>query len=210
MSSLSTPASRPDGRGAGEPLLVLVDPAAGRADGESVRIARDVLCGGADAKVVLPESRSELDRVLSHRGRRRPVVIGSDQAVHKVLQALHRQRDLGTDPVGVVPVGPAAPSSPAARSGCRSSRWPPPGRCSGAPRASSTWWWTTAAGWCSPSCGSARSPAGPCRHYVRYGRNGLRPTRRPFPTRSPPRCGSKRTDGCSPTSTSGSGCWRPG
>ncbi|PBC78457.1 diacylglycerol kinase-like protein [Streptomyces sp. TLI_235] len=108
MSSLSTPASRPDGRGAAEPLLVLVDPAAGRADGESVRIARDVLCGGADAKVALPESPSELDRVLSHRGRRRPVVIGSDQAVQKVLQALHRQRDLGTDPVGVVPVGPAA------------------------------------------------------------------------------------------------------
>ncbi|MEV6209245.1 diacylglycerol kinase [Kitasatospora sp. NPDC051914] len=115
MSSLSTPASRPDGRGPGEPLLVLVDPAAGRADGESVRIARDVLCGGADAKVALPESPSELDRVLSHRGRRRPVVIGSDLAVQRLLQALHRHRDLGTDPVGVVPVGP-----PEATSACRS------------------------------------------------------------------------------------------
>jgi hypothetical protein len=86
-------------------LLVVVDPAASRADGESVRIARDVLCGGADTKVALPESQSELDRVLSHRGRRRPVVIGCDLAVQRVLQALHRQRDLGSDPIGVVPVG---------------------------------------------------------------------------------------------------------
>ncbi|GJF32317.1 diacylglycerol kinase [Kitasatospora sp. NE20-6] len=107
MSSQSTPASRPDEPRGRDPLLVLVDPAAGRADGESVRIARDVLRGGADTKVALPESPSELDRILSHRGRRRPVVIGSDQAVQRVLQALHRQRDLGADPVGAVPVGPA-------------------------------------------------------------------------------------------------------
>ncbi|MER7751486.1 diacylglycerol kinase [Kitasatospora sp. NPDC097643] len=100
MSSLSTPAT-----GGPEPLLLLLDPAARQTDGESVRIAKDVLCGGADAKVVYPESPSELDRVLSHRGRRRPVVIGSDLAVQRVLQALHRQRELGTDPVGVIPVG---------------------------------------------------------------------------------------------------------
>ncbi|MDH6577514.1 diacylglycerol kinase [Kitasatospora sp. MAP5-34] len=105
MSSLSTPESRAVSPGGPDPLLVLLDPAARRADGESVRIARDVLCGGADAKVALPESSSELDRVLAHRGRRRPVVIGSDLAVQRVLQALHRQRELGADPVGVVPVG---------------------------------------------------------------------------------------------------------
>ena len=107
MSSLSTPVSRPDGAGGADPLLVLVDPAAARADGESVRIARDVLAGGTDVKVALPGSPSELDRILSHRGRRRPVVIGSDQSLHRVLQVLHRHRDLGADPVGVVPVGPA-------------------------------------------------------------------------------------------------------
>lgn len=100
MSSLSTPAS-----GGPEPLLLLLDPAARQTDGESVRIARDVLCGGADAKVAYPESPSELDRVLSHRGRRRPVVIGSDLAMQRVLQALYRQRELGADPVGMVPVG---------------------------------------------------------------------------------------------------------
>ncbi|MFI9331144.1 diacylglycerol kinase [Kitasatospora sp. NPDC052868] len=100
MSSLSTPAT-----GGPEPLLLLLDPAARQTDGESVRIAKDVLCGGADVKVAYPESPSELDRVLSHRGRRRPVVIGSDLALQRVLQALHRQRELGADAVGMVPVG---------------------------------------------------------------------------------------------------------
>ncbi|MFD0348636.1 diacylglycerol kinase [Kitasatospora aburaviensis] len=103
MSSLSTPAS-----GGPEPLLLLLDPAARQTDGESVRIAKDVLCGGADVKVAYPETPSELDRVLSHRGRRRPVVIGSDLALQRVLQALYRQRELGSDPVGVVPVGRAS------------------------------------------------------------------------------------------------------
>ncbi|MFJ7911836.1 diacylglycerol kinase [Kitasatospora sp. NPDC096204] len=100
MSSLSTPAT-----GGPEPLLLLLDPVARQTDGESVRIAKDVLCGGADAKVAFPENPSELDRVLSHRGRRRPVVIGSDLALQRVLQALHRQRELGAEPVGMVPVG---------------------------------------------------------------------------------------------------------
>ncbi|MFI2608129.1 diacylglycerol kinase [Kitasatospora sp. NPDC018619] len=100
MSSLSTPAT-----GGPEPLLLLLDPVARQTDGESVRIAKDVLCGGADVKVALPETPSELDRVLSHRGRRRPVVIGSDLALQRVLQALHRQRELGDEAVGMVPVG---------------------------------------------------------------------------------------------------------
>jgi len=120
VSSLSTPASHPLDHDAPGPLLVLLDPAAKQTDGESVRIAKDVLCGGADVKVALPESPSELDRVLAHRGRRRPVVIGSDQALQRVLQALHRQRELGTDPVGVVPVG-----GPAATGSARSLGVPP-------------------------------------------------------------------------------------
>ncbi|MFF7637357.1 diacylglycerol kinase [Kitasatospora sp. NPDC008050] len=108
MSSLSTPAPRPSdaaGPPGGAPLLVLLDPAAKEADGEAVRIARDVLAGGADVKVVVPESAGELDRVLAHRGRRRPVVIGADLALQRVVQALHQQRELGAGPVGLVPVG---------------------------------------------------------------------------------------------------------
>lgn len=106
MSSLSTPASHPADQAGAMPLLVLVDPAASRVDGESVRIARDVLGGGADCKVALPRSGSELDRIVAHRGRRRPVVIGSDVAVQRVVQTLLRQRELGAEPLGVVPVGP--------------------------------------------------------------------------------------------------------
>ncbi|MFE9427886.1 diacylglycerol kinase [Kitasatospora sp. NPDC006697] len=108
MSSQSTPAPQPpDAAGAPgtAPLLVLLDPAAKAADGEAVRIARDVLAGGADVKVVLPESAAELDRVLSHRGRRRPVVVGSDLALQRVVQALHQQGELAAGPVGLVPVG---------------------------------------------------------------------------------------------------------
>jgi hypothetical protein len=108
VSSQSTPAPQPpDAAGPPgiAPLLVLLDPAAKTADGEAVRIARDVLSGGADVKVVVPESAAELDRVLSHRGRRRPVVVGSDLALHRVVQALHRHGELGAGPVGLVPVG---------------------------------------------------------------------------------------------------------
>ncbi|KJS55381.1 hypothetical protein VM98_13600 [Streptomyces rubellomurinus subsp. indigoferus] len=108
MSSLSTPAN-----GGPEPILLLLDPAARRADGESVRIAKDVLCGGTDVKLACPEGPSELDRMLSHRGRRRPVVIGSDLALRRVLQALHRQCELGVDPVGMIPVGRAEESAAA-------------------------------------------------------------------------------------------------
>nr|WP_145908226.1 diacylglycerol kinase [Kitasatospora viridis] len=86
-------------------MLVLLDPAAKAADGEAVRIARDVLSGGTDVKVAVPASATELDKVLSHRGRRRPVVVGSDLALQRVVQALHRQGELAAGPVALVPVG---------------------------------------------------------------------------------------------------------
>lgn len=111
MSSQSTsvppPSDAPQPPGSC-PLLLLLDPVAREADGEAVRIARDVLAGGADVKVVLPENSAELDRVLSHRGRRRPVVIGSDLTLQRVVQALHRQRELAAGPLGLVPVGRAS------------------------------------------------------------------------------------------------------
>ncbi|MDH6136231.1 hypothetical protein P3T37_005651 [Kitasatospora sp. MAA4] len=111
MSSQSTsvppPSDTPQPPGSC-PLLLLLDPVAREADGEAVRIARDVLAGGADVKVVLPENSAELDRVLSHRGRRRPVVIGSDLTLQRVVQALHRQRELAAGPLGLVPVGRAS------------------------------------------------------------------------------------------------------
>lgn len=60
-------------------LLVVIDPVARRTDGESVRIAKDVLSAGATAKICLPDGPAEFARVLARRGARRPVVIGDDR-----------------------------------------------------------------------------------------------------------------------------------
>lgn len=92
----------------GQPLLLVIDPAARTADGESVRVAKDVLCAGAQVKVAIPESPDELNRVLAHRGRRRPVVVGDDRALHRVVQVLHQRRELAASALSHVPVGPAS------------------------------------------------------------------------------------------------------
>ncbi|MEU5280407.1 diacylglycerol kinase [Streptomyces asoensis] len=89
-------------------LLVIVDPAARHADGESVRIAKDVLsAGAASTKVCLPEDPEEFARVLARRGSRRPVVIGDDRALIRAVALLHRQRALAECVLSVVPVGAA-------------------------------------------------------------------------------------------------------
>ena len=100
----------------GQPLLLLIDPAARAVDGESVRVAKDVLCAGASVKVAIPESPGELARALEHRGRRRPVVVGGDRALHRVVQVLYQRRELAA-PVSLIPVGPAADISLALRLG---------------------------------------------------------------------------------------------
>lgn len=53
-------------------LLVIIDPAARQADGESVRIAKDVLSAGARAKLCLPDGPEEFARALARRGRGGP------------------------------------------------------------------------------------------------------------------------------------------
>jgi hypothetical protein len=89
-------------------LLVVIDPVARRMDGESVRIAKDVLsAGAASTKVCLPESPEEFARVLARRGSRRPVVIGDDRALVRTVSLLHRQRELSDCALSVVPVGSA-------------------------------------------------------------------------------------------------------
>lgn len=89
-------------------LLVVIDPVARRSDGESVRIAKDVLCGGAEAKICLPEGPEEFARALARRGSRRPVVVGDDRALLRAVALLHRDRWLGDGALGLVPVGPSA------------------------------------------------------------------------------------------------------
>lgn len=91
----------------GRSLLVLIDPAARRADGEAVRIARDVLSAAAATKICLPETAPELARALARRGARRPVVIGDDRAFLRVVSELSRQETLADAPLSLVPVGTA-------------------------------------------------------------------------------------------------------
>ena len=90
---------------AGEALLVVVSPVALALDGESVRVARDVLGAAFAMKAVVPEDLAELEHALSRRGRRRLVVIGDDQALHEVVQLLHRHAELEAGPIGIIPVG---------------------------------------------------------------------------------------------------------
>ncbi|MGW1586333.1 diacylglycerol kinase [Streptomyces sp. NPDC002386] len=89
-------------------LLVIIDPAARQGDGESVRIAKDVLSAGATTKLCLPEGPEEFARALGRRGSRRPVVIGDDRALVRAVTLLHRHRELTGCALAVVPVGEAA------------------------------------------------------------------------------------------------------
>ncbi|MFF2504118.1 diacylglycerol kinase [Streptomyces sp. NPDC058067] len=86
-------------------LLVVVDPVARRADGESVRIAKDVLGAGATVKVCLPDGPEEFAKALVKRGSRRPVVIGDDRALLRAVALLHRERELAESVLSLVPVG---------------------------------------------------------------------------------------------------------
>ncbi|MFI2431209.1 diacylglycerol kinase [Streptomyces sp. NPDC018693] len=88
-------------------LLVVIDPLARQTDGESVRIAKDVLSAGAATKVCLPEGPEEFARALARRGSRRPVVVGDDRALVRAVSVLHRQRELAGCVLSMVPVGGA-------------------------------------------------------------------------------------------------------
>ncbi|MFF0225705.1 diacylglycerol kinase [Streptomyces sp. NPDC004629] len=88
-------------------LLVIIDPVARRTDGESVRIAKDVLSAGATTKVCLPDGPEEFARALARRGSRRPVVVGDDRALVRAVSLLHRQRELAGCVLSMVPVGGA-------------------------------------------------------------------------------------------------------
>ena len=93
----------------GSPLLLVIDPVARRTDGESVRIARDVLCAGAPGvKVCLPDGPRETERVLARRGSRRLVVVGDDCALLRAVRLLYRERELADAALAVVPVGTAS------------------------------------------------------------------------------------------------------
>ncbi|EPH46344.1 hypothetical protein STRAU_0594 [Streptomyces aurantiacus JA 4570] len=87
---------------------MVIDPVARRTDGESVRIAKDVLGAGAGVKLCLPEGPEEFAKALVKRGSRRPVVVGDDRALLRAVAVLHRERALASAVLSVVPVGAAA------------------------------------------------------------------------------------------------------
>ncbi|RBM14958.1 diacylglycerol kinase family protein [Streptomyces sp. PT12] len=94
---------------------MVIDPTARRTDGESVRIARDVLCAGAgEAKVCVLDGPGSLTRVLERRGGRRLVIVGDDGALLRAVTLLHGTGELGASPLAMVPVGPG-PSVAVAR-----------------------------------------------------------------------------------------------
>ncbi|MFD8568644.1 diacylglycerol kinase [Streptomyces sp. NPDC059639] len=104
MAALDLPSDRTDEE-LSRQLLVIVDPFARRTDGESVRIAKDVLCAGATAKVCLPDGPEDFAKALARRGARRPVVVGDDRALLRAVTLLHRERELTDAVFSMVPVG---------------------------------------------------------------------------------------------------------
>ncbi|MER7517183.1 diacylglycerol kinase [Streptomyces sp. NPDC126499] len=74
-------------------------------DGESVRIAKDVLSAGAETKICLPDGPEEFARALARRGSRRPVVLGDDRALLRTVALLHREREAVCGALSVVPIG---------------------------------------------------------------------------------------------------------
>ncbi|WP_428814906.1 hypothetical protein SALCHL_003516 [Streptomyces albus subsp. chlorinus] len=108
--------ARPGSGSRAAPLLVVVDPVARLTDGESVRIARDVLRAGSyGLKLCLPEDPEETARALARRGSRRPVLVGNDRALLRTVRLLHREGELAGTALSVVPVG-NGPSVALARS----------------------------------------------------------------------------------------------
>ncbi|MEU4999639.1 diacylglycerol kinase family protein [Streptomyces sp. NPDC021622] len=86
-------------------LLVVIDPVARRTDGESVRIAKDVLGAAAAVRVCLPDGPEDFAKALARRGARRLVVVGDDRALVRAVAVLHQERELASCALSVVPVG---------------------------------------------------------------------------------------------------------
>ncbi|WP_240796378.1 diacylglycerol kinase [Streptomyces sp. RFCAC02] len=89
----------------------MIDPAAQRADGEAVRIARDVLCAGAGgAQIRFLDRPGAMPRVLARRGGHRVVLVGDDRTLLRALTALLWDGGghgvAGDGPLAIVPVGP--------------------------------------------------------------------------------------------------------
>jgi hypothetical protein len=99
--------ARQDRVSASDHLLVIIDPVARQCDGESVRIAKDVLSARAVTKLCLPDNPVEFARALARRGARHLVVVGDDRALLRAVTLLHREREPESCALSLVPVGTA-------------------------------------------------------------------------------------------------------
>ena len=88
-----------------EPLLLITNSEAGRADRERLEEALGVLRGATDVEVARTTNTGELDSVLHRRGGRQIVVAGGDGTLHAVVSALHRRHELSDAVIGLVPLG---------------------------------------------------------------------------------------------------------
>ncbi|SOD62478.1 hypothetical protein SAMN06297387_10654 [Streptomyces zhaozhouensis] len=88
-------------------MFIVIDPRARRVDGESVRIARDVLSAGAggEVRVCVLEQGEALPKGLARGNGRQLVIVGDDRALLRAVRLLHSEGRLSARPLGVVPVG---------------------------------------------------------------------------------------------------------
>jgi diacylglycerol kinase (ATP) len=87
------------------PLLVITDLVTRDTESESFRVALDVLRATHTVRTVCPQSGEELGAALARRGRRRPVVVGDEETLHAVVEALYRRDELAGSLLGWIPVG---------------------------------------------------------------------------------------------------------
>ncbi|WP_219511555.1 diacylglycerol/lipid kinase family protein [Nonomuraea ceibae] len=86
-------------------LVVIGNPAAGGVDGRTRAAVLDTL--GESADVLAPDlpEPGGVGAILAEHADRVPVVLGGDGTVHAVVAALLERGELGSRPVGLVPLG---------------------------------------------------------------------------------------------------------
>lgn len=91
--------------GYGTSLLVVTNASAGSGDDSQVAAALAVLREHADVRVESCSRPADLDRLLDGRDGRTLVVTGGDGSVHTTVTALRRRGELGSGPLGLIPLG---------------------------------------------------------------------------------------------------------
>lgn len=86
-------------------LLVLSSALAGGTEATALAAAQHVLTAEVDVEVAATGSPADLEAALDRRGGRLPVVAGGDGSLHLLVQGLLDRGELGSTPVGLLPMG---------------------------------------------------------------------------------------------------------